>query len=201
MEILPTQLAELICTRISHDLAGSIGALNNMLEMLAETDGAIEAEDRQLMETAAAALSARQQFFRIAFGLDTNVVENERLQQICDDYLHSVGNRTYPLTFECNNMSAQMAKILCLCLMLSAEICMRGGHIRIKVGRKVNVEVASDNALAEAKIKIYEQILSGKLPQENAGQYAHLIYLRAFLGQEVPFKLTSSDNAMNLVIG
>ena len=201
MKIKPTQLAELICTRISHDLIGNIGALSNMLEMLPEMDGKLEPEDCKLMETAVQTLSARQQFFRLAFGCETNSIEAPKLRKICQDYLHTVGNRSFPLDFECNNMSSQIAKILCLCLMIGAEVCLRGGHIKVEVSRQIKVDVCSESPLADAKIDIYKQILNGKEPQENAAQFVQMIYLRSLLDTEVPIKMNSSEKTMTLIIG
>jgi histidine phosphotransferase ChpT len=201
MKIKPTNLAELVCTRISHDLIGNIGALSNILEMLPEMDGKLEPEDSKLMETAVQTLSARQQFFRLAFGCDTSAIEASKLHKICQDYLHTVGNRSFPLNFECNNMSPQIAKVLCLCLMIGAEVCLRGGHIKVDVSHQIRVEVCSDSALAVAKVKIYEQILGGKEPAENAAQFVQLIYLRALLDSEVPIKMSSTQNTMTLIIG
>ena len=201
MNIKPTQLAELVCTRISHDLIGNIGALSNMFEMLPEMNGKLESEDYKLMETAVQTLSARQQFFRLTFGCDTNAIEASKLHKICQDYLHTVGNRSFPLDFECNNMSPQIAKVLCLCLMIGAEVCLRGGHIRVDVSRQIKVDVCSESPLASAKIKTYEDILSGKEPQENVAQFVQLIYLRSLLDTEVPMKINSSEKTMTLIIG
>ena len=36
MELRKTELSELICTRISHDLIGSIGAVSSALELIEE---------------------------------------------------------------------------------------------------------------------------------------------------------------------
>ena len=201
METKPTQLAELVCTRISHDLIGNIGALSNILEMLPEMDGKLEPEDCKLMETAVQTLSARQQFFRLAFGCDTSAIDALKLRKICQDYLHTVGNRSFPLDFECNNMSTQMAKVLCLCLMIGAEVCLRGGHIKVDVGQKIKVTVCSESPLAIAKIKIYEQILQGVELSENPAQFVQLIYLRTFLGNDVPLKIDYTEQTMTLTIG
>jgi histidine phosphotransferase ChpT len=201
METKPTQLAELVCTRISHDLIGNIGALSNMLEMLPEMDGKLESEDFKLMETAVQTLSARQQFFRLAFGCDTSAIDALKLRKICQDYLHTVGNRSFPLDFECNNMSTQMTKVLCLCLMIGAEVCLRGGHIKVNIGRKVVMEVVSQNPLAAGKIKTYEQILAGVEPEENVAQFVQLMYLQALLGKDIPLALSADEKTMVLTIG
>lgn len=201
MENVKTELAELVCTRISHDLIGNIGALNNILEILPEANGVLEESDLSVLETAAQTLSARQQFFRVAFGQETTAITPDKLQQICQDYLHVTGNRTYPLDFECNNMAPAVAKILCLCLMIGAEVCLRGGHIKVQVDQKITVTTTSQTPLSAPKIAVYEQILAGKTPTENTAQFVQLIYLQALLGGDVPLKLSVTENEMTLIIG
>ncbi|MBR1756356.1 MAG: hypothetical protein IJ738_02170 [Alphaproteobacteria bacterium] len=201
METASTQLAELVCTRISHDLIGNIGAMNNVLEMLAEANGQMEPDDLKLMETAAQTLSARQQFFRLTFGVDGGEIAAEKLQKICREYLHTLGNRSFPIDFECNNFSSQVAKVLCLCLMIGAEVCLRGGHIKVNIGRKVVMEVVSQNPLAAGKIKTYEQILAGVEPEENVAQFVQLMYLQALLGKDIPLALSADKKTMVLTIG
>lgn len=201
MDNTKTELAELVCTRISHDLIGNIGALNNILEILPEANGVLEDSDLSVLETAAKTLSARQQFFRIAFGQETTAIAPEKLQQICRDYLNVTGNRTYPLDFECNNMAPEMAKILCLCLMIGVEVCLRGGHIKVQVSQNITITTTSPNALSAPKIATYKQILAGQTPSENTAQFVQLIYLQALLGTDVPLKLTATENEMILIIG
>lgn len=201
MDNAKTELAELVCTRISHDLIGNIGAFNNIMEILSENNCAIEQDDFNVLATAASTLSARQQFFRIAFGQETTAIAPDKLRQICRDYLAVAGNRAYALDFECNNMAPEMAKILCLCLMIGAEVCLRGGHIKVQVGRQVVVETTSQTALSEPKIAIYKQILQGQKPAENAAQFVQLIYLRELLGTKAAITLENADNKMVLTIG
>lgn len=201
MDNAKTELAELVCTRISHDLIGNIGAFNNIMEILSENNCAIEQDDFNVLATAASTLSARQQFFRIAFGQETTALAPAKLQQICRDYLAVAGNRAYALDFECNNMAPEMAKILCLCLMIGAEVCLRGGHIKVQVGRQVVVETTSQTALSAPKISVYQQILEGKNPAENTAQFVQLIYLQELLGANVPMKLSTAENKMTLIIG
>ena len=38
----PTQIAELVCTRISHDLIGNIGAISNAMELMEDDPSDVE---------------------------------------------------------------------------------------------------------------------------------------------------------------
>lgn len=64
-----TELAELICTRISHDVIGNVGAVANAVELLEEGDMDFLDDIRSILKISSSVLSARLKFFRLAFGL------------------------------------------------------------------------------------------------------------------------------------
>ncbi|SFE23572.1 histidine phosphotransferase family protein [Roseivivax sediminis] len=62
-------LAQLIGSRICHDLISPVGAINNGVELLSMTAGMPpDPEEMSLIETSARAAAARIKLFRIAFG-------------------------------------------------------------------------------------------------------------------------------------
>ncbi|HCU58984.1 MAG TPA: histidine phosphotransferase, partial [Alphaproteobacteria bacterium] len=54
---LPTEIAELICTRISHDLIGNMGAISNAMELW-EDDPSDVADLKPLLENSSQTLAA-----------------------------------------------------------------------------------------------------------------------------------------------
>ena len=70
MELSKTEISELVCTRVSHDLIGSIGAISSALELIEEDGGQLEEDTKNILQTGANTLIARQKFFRVAVGLD-----------------------------------------------------------------------------------------------------------------------------------
>ena len=72
-------ISELICTRISHDLIGNIGAFANAVELL-EDDDFID-EIKNTLKTSSEVLTARLKFFRMAFGLTNANLEN--IERLC----------------------------------------------------------------------------------------------------------------------
>ena len=62
------KLTQLISTRISHDLSGTIGAIYNGTELL-QDDPDFAADATDLIQTSSASLMSRMRFFRQAFGL------------------------------------------------------------------------------------------------------------------------------------
>lgn len=203
MDNQQTFLANLVCTRISHDLGGNIGAISAALELSGDNGNSVlDADTKNILTSATETLKIRQKFFRLTFGLDSISITPSELTKLCQDYLNTLGNRSSKLDFECNNISANLAKIICLCIMIGAEICIKGGHIKIHIGgNKLTIDVASDYKLATAKIACYEALLNGKNDIENASQFVQMIYLRQILGNDVPITLQAADNACRFVIG
>ena len=197
-----TELAEIISTRISHDLIGNIGALSSAMELIKENNNELDEETFKIIQTAEQTLKARQKFFRITFGLDTKSLKSEELYDICQSYLSTVGSKPYPITLELTGISAELAKFLCLGVMIGAEVCIRGGNINIIVDKNnMIIRVKSDYNLSAGKITEYQNILNNIRPQDNVSQYVQLIYLRELLGKDVAMRLTSDDTSMELIVG
>jgi len=64
------RVVQLLCSRLCHDLAGPIGAVNNGLELIAEltADGAPDAEALDLVVHSARRAATELEFARLAFG-------------------------------------------------------------------------------------------------------------------------------------
>lgn len=202
MIVANTELAEMISTRISHDLIGNIGALSSALELLRESNNELDEGTLGILNTASFTLKARQTFFRIAFGLDTKSIDAQELNKICQDYLATVGSRVSPITLELNSASPDLAKLFCLCVMIGAEVCVRGGNIAISVSKNnMIIDVKSNYPLSAPKIGVYQNLLQNIIPQDNVSQYVQLIYLRELLGNDVAMRLLIDENHMQLIIG
>src|SRR5476649_361754 len=62
------RMAELLCTRLCHDLTGPIGAVNNGAEFLSEEGFNLQGQAVELITSSAASAVARLQFYRFAYG-------------------------------------------------------------------------------------------------------------------------------------
>ena len=62
------RVAQLLCSRVCHDLAGPAGAVHNGLELLSEGGGPFDVETQRLIGTSARRITRRLAFMRAAFG-------------------------------------------------------------------------------------------------------------------------------------
>ena len=197
------KLAELISTRISHDLAGGIGSLDNLIDCL-EENVPVDAEDKKILDKTAKDLRARQKFLRIAFGIGTKALSTDDLKSLCLEYLQTIGASSRNISLSFKNIASELAKYICLCVMTAVEVAIKNTAVEIDVNKNnIIIKIASENKLSEAKLASYQQILEGKvLDDGDASQLIALIYLRELLGADVPMKLNvSAENNAELIIG
>lgn len=198
-----TELTEMICTRLSHDLIGNIGAVANAVELL-EDDPDCVPEIKPILETSAQTLTARLKFFRLAFGLDNACPrEINEVKNITKKYLATIGNRQSPIQLDFRAVTTGLYKIILPAVMVLGDVFIRGGALKV-VERPdgISFEANSDAALSESKLRTYLEVLKGNLPEENPSQTAPLLYLQSRLaGKNVQINLSFDQHRATLNIG
>ena len=63
------RVAELLCSRLCHELVNPIGAVTNGVELISELEGRADPEALTLIGESAKVAGARLQFYRLAYGL------------------------------------------------------------------------------------------------------------------------------------
>lgn len=83
------RLAQLLCSRLCHDLVSPSGAVNAGLELLGDpaTDAATAAEALALVKDSGRQLAARLAFFRAAFGSGTKASRLDEVAILARDFL------------------------------------------------------------------------------------------------------------------
>ena len=62
------RIAELLCSRICHELVAGVAAVNNGVELISEIDSSAFDETMELIGSSAKQASARVQYYRMAYG-------------------------------------------------------------------------------------------------------------------------------------
>ncbi|WP_428249454.1 histidine phosphotransferase family protein [Ferrovibrio sp.] len=128
-------LVALICSKLCHDLAGSIGAVSNGAELLAEeTDAAMREEAIRLIAQSAGDAAKRLAFFRLALGASGGMDEPMAMadvSRVTTEYFNGGRVRLLPLTGLPNSLPKPLAKALMLGLAVMAMALPRGGALRL----------------------------------------------------------------------
>jgi histidine phosphotransferase ChpT len=131
------RLAELLCSRLCHDLVSPVGAVNNGIELLEEFGGENggDGEAMKLIASSGKQAARRLQFYRVAFGQ----AGTQLAQPLADvrelvDGIFDGGK----LKVEWESGGAAPAipgwgKLLCNLVSLASEALPRGGTLKVSV--------------------------------------------------------------------
>ena len=133
------QMAELLCTRLCHDLTGPIGAVNNGAEFLKEEGFDLQSQAVDLIVSSAFSAVSRLQFYRMAYGnvKDHGEANLSEKQKIAEDYF--VGSKItldWPETHTDAagvSISLKMARVIYNLLIVASGVLIRGGEISVRL--------------------------------------------------------------------
>lgn len=89
MSNLTLELAQLLCTRLCHDLAGPVGAVAAGVELIGDDPSAADPETLGLINSSSAAASRKLKFLRTALGSSGGSASSD-LKGLVDGYLMAV---------------------------------------------------------------------------------------------------------------
>ncbi len=194
-------LSELICTRISHDLIGNIGAVANAVELLEEGDMDFLPEIQSILKVSSGVLTARMKFFRMAFGLNNaNLQDVDLVQKTICEYLKTIGNQNFLIDFEAANISQKYCRILMLAVMALADTIIKGGKICAEEkNNKLFVNISEVSKVSAPKQTELLAILSGQ-EEEYLAQHAPVLYLKYIIETSDLHLRISEGNVFGFVI-
>ncbi len=194
------ELSELICTRISHDLIGNIGAVANAVELMDEDPEAID-DAKSILSISSKVLTARLKFFRLVFGLNnTGVKTIAEITAPAEEYIATVGSRTAPIKLNFNISTPALYKIVMLGIMVMSDVFIRGGELSIsETVNGLTFTADSQSALSAGKLAVMQKVLNAEIPAENPAQSAPLIYMMRLLN-DTPVKITVSYTEKQAVL-
>lgn len=133
------KFAELLCTRLCHDLTGPIGALANGAEFLGEEGFEMQGQAVELIASSAAQAVARLQFYRRAYGRinDSGEASLSELKKLVEDFL--AGSKIVLDWPDTNtdaagiSISYKMGRVLINLLVIGMNSLLRGGTIAVRI--------------------------------------------------------------------
>jgi histidine phosphotransferase ChpT len=170
--IMATDLASLISSRICHDLISPIGALNTAIEVLDDTSSEEMHEDAlRLIKLAASQASAKLSYLRIALGSNSTskgVMNLEKLKLLTENMFNTDKHRFYWAASELK-LEKNIVRILLNILILATQSVPRGGQIAIEIEEKskqINL-VISATGIKSKLDKQTEDALKGNMDSEE----------------------------------
>ncbi len=132
-------LAELMASKLCHDLVNSIGSLSNGIELLSEMKDSTDKESLDLIARSANLTLVRLKFFRLAFGLNTTKTNTN-----WDQFFHTIESYgleySTTISWQNNNntlhSSDEEAKLLLNLFHVAITCLNRGGKMSIEIGPK-----------------------------------------------------------------
>jgi histidine phosphotransferase ChpT len=142
------RLASLLCARMSHDLAGPIGAVSAGAELLADPTAGVDREAIELVGENARTLTERLRFYRLAFGIDGGgEADMAGVKKLAENFASAPStNVPFSLEWTVDSLADKLAERLLLnLLLLSAGTLTRGGKIHLSgQGFNLKAEVSGN---------------------------------------------------------
>jgi histidine phosphotransferase ChpT len=133
---LPIHVAELLFSKMSHDLASPAGAVENGLELLEEDAGDMQAEALKMVRDSAHSVASRLKFYRLSYGTPGGIscLGEAELRRIVTDFYASNPRLTFTLETVQPETSAAAKKLLLNLILCAGDSLVRGGTITAAAG-------------------------------------------------------------------
>lgn len=196
------RLAELLCARLCHDLAGAVGAVSAGAELLAEEGPAspMAAEAVSLLADSAASMTARLKFLRLALGSSSTSAPAEArplaLAYLDKGYPQGDWRLDWPAD-QAAPGSPDLAKLLLNLICLAQDCLPRGGVIAVRPQEAALVTARGETIItAESVQGLAASELAGLGPRAGQGTYAAFVAAR--LGSKVAWRQGEGEIAFSL---
>ncbi len=179
-------LAELITTRLCHDLAGPIGAFNNGVELLEEGGEDMAGQAVELLAMSAREARAKLQLFRIAFGVVNyqGTANPEEMRQIVSQYFaHSKVALEWQMPEEMTFLTTELRRMAACMVLVVASSLLVGGTLRVsaqKAAGTMQFEVHGEGAKVKHDEEMLAILTGADLPQQSSSRAVPAHLLRCF---------------------
>lgn len=134
-------MAELLCTRLCHDLTGPIGAVNNGAEFLSEEGFNLQGQAVELIVSSAYAAVNRLQFYRKAYGKvrdhgEADLASDQKL--VSDFFTDGKIKLDWPDSHTDASgvsISVKMSRLIFNLLIVASGALIRGGTLAVRISQ------------------------------------------------------------------
>jgi len=202
-------MAELLCTRLCHDLTGPIGAVNNGAEFLSEEGFNLQGQAVELIISSANAAVVRLQFYRMAYGIVRDHGEAslaDKKKMAVDFFADTKITLDWPDSHTDAagiSVSVKMARLIFNLLVVASSALIRGGSIAVRIsqdeahGKHITMTSAGPNLKWDPDLA---KVFSGDLATSELNAKNVQAYLTKRFAQEIDAMLTFTASDEKLVI-
>ena len=203
------RIAQLMCSRLCHDVISPAGAVNAAVELLEDesSGSAIDPEVLGLLGRSGTETSNRLAFFRAAFGAgggpsaEVSVAALEKLSQ------EALGGGKIAMQWQSDGadvLSNAAGQLLLMLVLTSTEALPRGGNVTVRIQQMddgVGIACIAEGPGASLKETI-ASVLSGSVSLEQLSARDITAYYAYLLAQsvEATFETSSDEGAIMLAV-
>lgn len=159
-----TTMAEMLATKLCHDLTGPIGAVNNGAEFISDEEFSMQGDALQLITDSAREASVRLQFYRQCYGAikgSGEVSLGEKKQLVAGFFKSSRIQVDWPDMYADAggvSLAQRTSRLMLNMIMIVAATMIKGGimHIRIEqdgdVEKLITITAEADVIKADAEV-------------------------------------------------
>lgn len=132
------QVAELLASRLCHDLVGPIGAVSNGIELLADGDTDMADDALQLSSRSAGQANVLLQFYRMAYGMAGNRQGGDLapMRELAQQFFsHQKSSLEWAESPAPPGLPESAGKLILNMLVLAAESLPRGGTVGVLLSK------------------------------------------------------------------
>ena len=195
---IDVRVADMLCSRLCHDLISPVGAIKSGFELITEFGGDPDEEAMSLIGGSAEQAAAKLQFFRVAYGLAGSGASAMTLAAAAAAARVLIGGGRTTLDWQTGGepeaIGSEALKLLLNMILLGAEALPKGGTLRVSLiaeDAAVSAEVVADGEAAGLKpelIAAFEgsSAVDALTPRTVQGFYTSLLGRR--MGTQVILK-------------
>jgi len=184
------RLAELLASRLCHDVVGPIGAVNNGMELLNEGELDMADDALKLVGQSAQQASDLLQYYRMAYGLAGHRQGGD-LKPMHDLAVRFFGHQKSSLDWSASAMPTGLpdsaGKLILNMLVLGAEALPRGGTVGVLLaddGGASEITVVAVGADAGLREESQAGLIDGVEAQDLTPRSVHAYFTRALARRE-----------------
>ncbi|MBT4890689.1 MAG: hypothetical protein HON65_14160 [Rhodospirillales bacterium] len=204
------EVIQMMCSRLCHDLVGTVGAINAAIELIAdESSGDIDSDVHDLLASSAGEASRKLAFYRAAFGLGGNhatLIDFHTVQDLVEGLMGG-GNSKVSFKWIADTTTPIpniAAKLIYMITFLSFEALPRGGQISVHVqpfDEGLGLACAAEGAGAALRDAVVRTLEGNTSSNDLSSREVHAYYAKILAETaDAKIELGTGESLINFAV-